>query len=71
MTRIHLDVADIKQLPLTYEATIPEDYLDSMGHMNLISEVDSTYGISLTTDDTLRIADVASLKAVLAEHGIQ
>lgn len=27
---------EIRQLPLTHQATIPEDYLDSMGHMNVM-----------------------------------
>ena len=29
-------IHDIQQLPLTHQATIPEDYLDSMGHMNVM-----------------------------------
>jgi len=31
-----LNILDIKQLPQTHQATIPEDYLDSMGHMNVM-----------------------------------
>ena len=27
---------EIRQLPLTHQATIPEDYLDAMGHMNVM-----------------------------------
>ena len=27
---------DLSQLPVTYEATIPESYLDAMGHMNVM-----------------------------------
>lgn len=27
---------ELRQLPLTHQATIPEDYLDSMGHMNVM-----------------------------------
>jgi len=44
---------------------------DSMGHINLIMEIDSTFGISLSPDDAFRIKDVASLKEVLADHGIR
>ncbi len=36
MPRIVLDPEDVRQLPATYTATIPEDYLDSMGHMNVM-----------------------------------
>lgn len=31
-----IDVADVRRLPKTYTLTIPEDYLDSMGHMNVM-----------------------------------
>ena len=36
MPRIILDPADVQQLPATYSQTIPKDYLDSMGHMNVM-----------------------------------
>ena len=36
MTRIRLDIADVRQLPITHAATIPEEYLDAMGHMNVM-----------------------------------
>ena len=36
MSRITIDVADVRQLPKTCSMTIPEDYLDSMGHMNVM-----------------------------------
>jgi acyl-CoA thioesterase FadM len=29
-------LADVRQLPLTHAAVIPEDYLDAMGHMNVM-----------------------------------
>ena len=35
MPRPQIDLENVRQLPLTYEATIPEDYLDMMGHMNV------------------------------------
>jgi acyl-CoA thioester hydrolase len=34
--RVRLDIADVKQLPMTHRATIPEEYLDEMGHMNVM-----------------------------------
>ena len=35
MPRIELDVAQIATLPRTHSETIPESYLDEMGHMNV------------------------------------
>ncbi len=36
MPRIHLDVDHVRQLPSVYSTTIPSDYLDAMGHMNVM-----------------------------------
>ena len=36
MSRVRLDLADISQLPVTHRQTIPENYLDVMGHMNVM-----------------------------------
>ena len=36
MPRITLDSQLMKQLPQTYTTTIPDDYLDVMGHMNVM-----------------------------------
>jgi acyl-CoA thioester hydrolase len=36
MAQIRLEVADVRQLPLTHDTTIPEEYLDAMGHMNVM-----------------------------------
>ncbi len=36
MSRSRIDIADVSQLPLTHEEIIPEDYLDMMGHMNVM-----------------------------------
>lgn len=36
MPRIHLDIANVRQLPITHSALIPVDYLDDMGHMNVM-----------------------------------
>lgn len=36
MTRGRVDYELVKQLPLTYQAVIPEEYLDVMGHMNVM-----------------------------------
>ena len=31
-----VDIQDVRQLPRTHQAQIPEDYLDLMGHMNVM-----------------------------------
>ena len=36
MPRPQLNLEEVRQLPETYEAIIPEDYLDMMGHMNVM-----------------------------------
>lgn len=36
MIRLNARYDSVKQLPMTYETTIPEEYLDSMGHMNVM-----------------------------------
>lgn len=43
---------------------------DSMGHVNLILELESTYGVSFSAVETLRMTDVASIKQVLLSHGV-
>ena len=36
MPRLNIHVEDVLQLPKTFTKTIPEDYLDDMGHMNVM-----------------------------------
>lgn len=36
MPKIHLDIELVRLLPRTHSATIPGDYLDDMGHMNVM-----------------------------------
>lgn len=45
-----------------------EDW-DSLGHVNLVLEIETTYGVELSTDDALEIKDMASLKRILSERG--
>lgn len=45
-----------------------EDW-DSLGHLNLVMELEAIYRLELSTDEALEIVDVASLKRVLAERG--
>lgn len=42
---------------------------DSLGHLNLVMEIESVYGVELSTDDALEIVDVGSLKRILTERG--
>lgn len=36
MSRSRIDIGKVSELPLTHEEIIPEDYLDMMGHMNVM-----------------------------------
>lgn len=36
MPRIKATYANVRQLPVTHSTTIPEEYLDAMGHMNVM-----------------------------------
>jgi len=43
---------------------------DSLAHMNLILEVEATYGVSLSTDDAMGMTDVGAIKRVLRDRGV-
>ena len=43
---------------------------DSLAHMNLVLELESAYGISLSTEDAMSMTSVAVVKQVLARHGV-
>jgi acyl carrier protein len=53
------------------DATSPDavEEWDSLGHMNLVVEIEQVYGVALSTDDAMEITDVAALKRILAERG--
>ena len=42
---------------------------DSLGHLNLVMEIEEIYSLELSTDEALEIVDVESLKQILAERG--
>ncbi len=42
---------------------------DSLGHMVLVVELESTYGISFSADDTLRMSDLKTIKDILRTQG--
>ena len=66
-------IAKVFGVPLTdvVPGSSPEtiEEWDSLAHMNLVLELEKTYGIALSSDDALDIKDVASLKRVLDDHG--
>ena len=42
---------------------------DSLAHMTLIVELESTFGVSLSAEDALAMTDVATIKRLLRERG--
>jgi acyl carrier protein len=52
----------------TSNTTLPE--WDSMGHVNLIIELESSYGVSFSPDDALQMTDVAAIKRALQSRGV-
>lgn len=42
---------------------------DSLAHMNLVLELEATYGVALSADEALEITNVAAIKRVLSERG--
>jgi acyl carrier protein len=44
---------------------------DSLSHLQLVAAVESEFEVNLAPDDILRIRDLASLRAVLAEQGVR
>ena len=43
---------------------------DSLAHLMLISEVESTFQVTLTDDDILAIKTVGDVKKMLRKHGV-
>ena len=64
LPRVSISWAQVQQLPKTHSATIPADYLDDMGHMNVMWY---THLCSLGMAGTLEQAGLAWSE--LAEHG--
>jgi acyl carrier protein len=42
---------------------------DSMGHVNLILELEAVYGVTLSPGDALEMTDVATIKRILRDRG--
>ncbi len=66
-------IAKVFGVPLTdvVPSTSPEtiEEWDSLAHMNLILELEETYGITLSSDDALDIKDVNWFKRLLNDRG--
>lgn len=43
---------------------------DSLGHVNLILELEAVYDVSLSPDDALRMTNVALIKNLLQSRGV-
>jgi acyl carrier protein len=44
---------------------------DSLNHLNLVMALESEFGISLSVDDTLEMADVALIRGILSKYGVE
>lgn len=44
---------------------------DSMGHINLLVELESRYSVSFSAADALRLTSVAAIKTALSDRGIR
>ena len=53
----------------TSNQTLPE--WDSLGHMNLIIELESRYGVSFSPEEALAMTSMEAIKRALASHGIR
>lgn len=52
---------------LTYN-TVPE--WDSVGHMALVADLETEFGLMLDTEDIIDMSSVAKAKTILAKHGV-
>ena len=44
---------------------------DSLNHVTLILELESTYDISLSAEDALSMTDVGTIKSILRSRGVE
>ena len=63
---LHIDIGKVSE-DLAYN-TIPE--WDSVGHMALVTEIESVFDIMLDTDDILEMSSVDKAKEILAKHNV-
>ena len=43
---------------------------DSLAHVTLIAELESSYGVSVSTEDALRLTSVEAIKRFLRDRGV-
>ena len=43
---------------------------DSMGHLNLVSELESTFDVVFSTTDIVGMENVECIKEILIKHGV-
>jgi acyl carrier protein len=43
---------------------------DSVGHMALVAEIESSFDVTLDTDDIIGMSDVSKAMAILKKHGV-
>jgi acyl carrier protein len=53
----------------TSNATVSE--WDSLGHMTLILELETVYGVTLSAEDALALTSVETIKRLLTERGVR
>ena len=51
----------------TSNENLPE--WDSLAHVTLIAELESTYGLSISTEDALRLTSVEAIRSFLKDRG--
>lgn len=44
---------------------------DSVAHMALVSEIENSFDVMLSTDDVIGLSDSSKAKTILSSHGIQ
>jgi acyl carrier protein len=44
---------------------------DSLNHLNVVLAIESEFGIELTPDDVMNMIDIARIRALLHEYGVE
>ena len=52
----------------TSPKTLPE--WDSLGHVTLVIDLESTYGVSFAPEETMALTSVAAIKSALESRGV-
>ncbi len=60
--------------PSEIDATTSPDTLpewDSLGHVTLVIELESTYGVSFSPEETMALTNVGDIERTLRSRGVQ